>query len=97
MGIPARSQGFRFTEEEYGMIDALKAKFWMLFDSRKAVLSFALRVLWSAVFTDVTLRDCLQHLQVVLCASRESAQMCLRFPPHKDAPRLKLRFGKEAA
>ena len=97
MSIPTRAAGFRFSDDEYAMMDQLRDRFWLLLANRKQVLSMALRAVWDAVFTGGTLLSQLDQLQRVLCAHRESAQLCFSFPPPSSS-RLRLvpRFATAA-
>lgn len=79
--ISSRSAGFRFSDEEYAMMDQIRDRFWLLVSNRKQVLSMSLRAMWDALFTGGTLLSQLEQMQRVLCAQRESAQLCFSFPP----------------
>jgi hypothetical protein len=91
MGISSRPAGFRFSDEEYGLMDKLKFHFWPLFPTRKAVLSAALRAFSDASFMERTFADAIHNCQRALCAQRESSQMRLRFPGTVE---LRPRFGR---
>jgi hypothetical protein len=95
MGISSRAAGFRFSEEEYGMMDGLRERFWMLFANRRAVLCFALRRLWQVAFTQSTLSECLSLLQRSLRAQDEHivhTQLSIPFP---SQALLRPKFGQE--
>jgi hypothetical protein len=98
--ISSRAAGFRFNDDEYAMMDQLRDRFWLLLANRKQVLSMALRAVWDAVFTGGTLLSQLDQLQRVLCAHRESAQLCFSFPPPASPrfqlPRLVPQFAQSA-
>ena len=97
MSISSRAAGFRFNDDEYAMMDQLRDRFWLLLANRKQVLSMALRAVWDAVFTGGTLLSQLDQLQRVLCAHRESAQLCFSFPPPSSPSRFQLRLVPQFA
>lgn len=80
MSISSRPAGFRFSDEEYSLMDHLKWRFWPLFPTRRSVLSTSLKAFADAAFTERTLADAIDDCQRALCAHREKGQLKLRFP-----------------
>ena len=97
MGIPTRAAGFRFSDEEYGMMDWLITKYWPLVRTRRQSLAVSLKAFADASSMQTTLSETVYRLQRALCAQMEKRQFRLPFPRQEMQMRPKFSFKEEAA